>query len=201
MPGAHGVPVVAGCLAALVAAGCGGQDDERRVPSDRERLARVDGIALTRAVPGAVRRACRRAAAISSVDVICPRWVPAGEMHVNFVARAVGLRRANASYVIDMSSAQIGGLHQGHWVVAAAKPTDRRALRPPGADGAIGVTRRRLHGRPVSVLKMPAHEDGGGFYGGHAVVVWRRDGVEYHVSLHGHHLAEAALRIAQSMIE
>jgi hypothetical protein len=43
-----------------------------------------------------------------------------------------------------------------------------------------------LEGERVQACWVPAHDAGGGYYGGHVAYAWQRGPVVYHVTIHGY---------------
>ena len=194
---------VALAIAAAVLLGgvarCGGDGSERS-----SELAR---LRLTDQRPGVVETACRRAASMSTARVRCPSVVPSGRTKVGFVCPMRGCAsKRRDSYGIDLASGDVF-----HWSVAAGPPrtvclsivnVPRRTdpCLPRQARG-WRIERGRLGAAPATLYRVPPYERGGGYHGGHVVVMWEDGRLARAVSLHGYGNRRRALAIARAMVD
>jgi hypothetical protein len=164
---------------------------------------------LTRGVPGEISAACARAARAYRGTVDCPSVVPVGPVKVAEYALNHSRSRRHGSYFLEMSSPSLMGLHGrgldaagGHWTVAAGTdPSLRLLVQAPNARDRPRRRRTRIDSTTVDVYDMPSYEEGGGLYGGHVVIAWKRRGVSYQVSIHDPANTPRALLIAQGIID
>jgi hypothetical protein len=154
-------------------------------------------LGLTRRLPNTYVARCARIRSQAPADP-CPPLIPVGRLKVAgpYQKRWEGYRD------LDLGSASlnwIGGApvetNGGHWTVSVAwGPTGRRVLHrtlhaiggwwgphPRSACAVVG-----LEGERVQACRVPAHEVGGGYYGGHVAYAWQRGAVVYHVTIHGY---------------
>lgn len=143
---------------------------------------------------------------MSAVRVRCPGVVPAGRTKVGFVCPLRGCAsKRRDSYGIDMASGDVF-----HWSVAAGPrhavclslvnvPSATDPCRPRQARGWT-IESVRLGAATATLYRVPPYERGGGYHGGHVVVIWQDGPVARLVSLHGYENRRRALAIARAMV-
>ncbi len=113
-------------------------------------------------------------------------------------------KRWEGSRTLDLGSGSLSWIagapvdaNGGHWTVSVAwGPIGRRILHKTlhaiggwyGSDlrsacAVVGLEGERVQ---VQACRVPAHDAGGGYYGGHVAYAWRRGPVVYHVTIHGY---------------
>lgn len=206
----RGARVVGLVVAGITFAGCGGSGHRSTTPATTGPSAvmlRTQG--LTRGGLGAVSAGCERAARTYRGTVYCPPIVPVGPAKVAEYALNHSRSRRHRSYLLEMSSPSLMGLHGrgldaagGHWTVAAGTdPSLRLLVQAPSARERPQPRRTRIDSTTVDVYDMPSYEEGGGLYGGHVVIAWNRRGVTYQVSIHDPANTPRGLLIAQGIID
>ncbi|HWI21673.1 MAG TPA: hypothetical protein VNT22_03560 [Baekduia sp.] len=173
---------------------------------------RLAALGLTRNVPAVVRETCRMSSRQYDGVVFCPPIVPVGPIKRELRPGPVSShpkRRVPLSYALDFSSPSLerfGGrslnTNGGHWTFeAGTDPTLRLQIRPPNVQAPIRTESLSISGRPATLTFMPPYDKGGGYYGGHVVVMWSEDGATYQLSIHGHGNAPRAIAMAKGLIE
>jgi hypothetical protein len=196
------------CLVVLAgwaaASGCGdGSGTTTSIPGPSP--ARLE----LRAPPSALVKACRKFAAATELSVVyCPPAIPRGTLTIDS-AGPFGTGEKNTYFINALSPSlphpwvrrarEEGRSYPppGHWVVAAWRPaSDLRSFL--GSERARPVGSELVQRVKATVLLAPAGaaaEDAG-----HAIVLWRRHGVGYTASVHGHVNEPVARAMARALI-
>jgi hypothetical protein len=197
-----------GLLVAVVS-GCGGGHAGRpTAPSPAPVPA-----GLTTTVGSEFRHDCKRAASGYRYTLYCPTVVPSGEIKLGFtpgpVQRNDPPRKRSLAYQLDLISPALQELNGrrmnangGHWTIMGGRASEiPDFVHPPSTDTPTRTARRRLGAGVVATIALvPAYQAGGGYYGGHVVVIWRYRGLEYQLSAHDYANRDRALAMAESML-
>jgi hypothetical protein len=116
---------------------------------------------------------------MSTAPVLCPTLVPAGRTKVGLVCPLLGCAsKQRESYGIDLASGSVF-----HWSIAAGSrrdiclsivnvPSPTDPCRPRQVRG-WSIERQSLGPSTATVYRVPSYERGGGYHGGHVVVMWQ----------------------------
>ena len=209
--------VVAFILGAL--AGCGGQDGgrEARGNTDSERRPADEAarLGLTAELSPSLARACARLRRLAPPRADhCLPLVPEGKAKLEYAqgsSLTPSRRDAFAMSVASSSLNQLDGArieaNGGHWSYDVAwSPTARKRLtrfaqRPPNARRQSRCSELRLNAEAVTACRIPPYDQGGGFYGGHAVYLWQHEDVTYVISAHGYDNQARVRAMTAALIE
>jgi hypothetical protein len=166
---------------------CGGASSARPAGAPA-----VESVPMTRRVPGAVARACREAARLTSVPVVCPRVLP--KVRVDTDSRVTGafVRGGRDDlYEVTVNS----GLRM-HWIAGAGADAavdrfivDGEENEVRGAARSAGAV--EVDGRRFALVRFGGRA--GGPHSGHVIALWRHDGRTSFVSVHGREHEDVAV--------
>lgn len=209
--------IVVFILAAL--AGCGGQDSGREARGNPDSEQRPAGeaarLGLTAELPPSLARACERLRRLAPPRADhCLPLVPEGKAKLEYAQGSSLTRSRRDAFAMSVASSSLNELdgarietNGGHWSYEVAwSPTARERLtrfaqRPPNARRQSRCSELRLKAETVTACRIPPYEQGGGFYGGHAVYLWQHDDVTYVISAHGYKNEPRVRAMTAALIE
>lgn len=147
--------------------------------------------------------------------MVCPPLVPVGGVRRGPLLGGQGEvadRNLRLGYHVETFSRGLPHAEGGHWAFGAGTaaalgmnlhppvPQTPPGQPPPRAAVPTRLGVRTLAGQRVNIFSMPPYSQGGGIYGSHVIVQWRRDGTTFQMSLHGSSNERRALLMAEAWI-